>query len=87
MAMGDVVLEALGATRGFPPRLRHRWTTLQAGVVAAAHARGRQIVVTDAGHAIHHDRPDLVAAVILEVVEEARRARSDPGNPDLGGGD
>ena len=77
-----VPVVVLSATRGFPPRLRQRWTTLQAGVVAAARAgRGRHIVVADAGHAIYHDRPDLAAEVVLEVVEEARRARSDPGNP------
>jgi pimeloyl-ACP methyl ester carboxylesterase len=77
----DVPLVVLSATRGVPP-LRRRWTLLQAGVAAAAPTgRGKHIVVADARHAIHHDRPDLVAAAVLEVVEEARRARSDPGNP------
>jgi pimeloyl-ACP methyl ester carboxylesterase len=86
-SLPDVPVVVLSATRGVPPRLRQRWTQLQAGVAAAARTgRGRHVVVADAGHAIHHDRPDLVAAAVLEVVEEARPARSDPGNPDLSGG-
>jgi pimeloyl-ACP methyl ester carboxylesterase len=80
-SLPDVPLVVLSATRGVPP-LRRRWTLLQAGVAAAAPTgRGKHIVVADAGHAIHHDRPDLVAAVVLEVVEEARQTRSDRGNP------
>jgi pimeloyl-ACP methyl ester carboxylesterase len=76
-SLPDVPVVVLSATRGFPPRLRRRWTTLQAGVAAAARAgRGRHIVVADAGHAIHHDRPDLVAAAVLAVVQEARRGGS-----------
>lgn len=78
----DVPVVVLSATRGLPPRLRQRWTLLQAGVAAAARTgRGRHIVVADAGHAIHHDRPDLVAAAVLEVVQETRRAHSGPGIP------
>jgi pimeloyl-ACP methyl ester carboxylesterase len=80
-SLPDVPLVVLSATRGVPP-LRRRWTLLQAGVAAGAPTgRGKHIVVADAGHAIHHDRPDLVAAVVLEVVEEARQTRSDRGNP------
>jgi pimeloyl-ACP methyl ester carboxylesterase len=79
-----VPLVVLSATRGLPPRLRRHWTTLQAGVAAAA-GQGRHIVVADASHAIHHDRPDLVAAIVLDVVEQARRARGDPEAPPAGG--
>jgi pimeloyl-ACP methyl ester carboxylesterase len=81
-SLPDVPVVVLSAARGFPPRLRQRWTLLQAGVAATARTgRGRHIVVADAGHAIHHDRPDLVATVVLEVVEEARKARTDPRIP------
>jgi hypothetical protein len=33
-------------------------------------------VPADSDHTIHHDRPDLVAAAVLEVVEDARRTRA-----------
>jgi len=81
-----VPLVVLSATRGSPPRLREHWTKLQAEIVAAAGAdRGRHLVVAEAGHTIHHDRPDLVAEVILEVVDEIRRGRgpSELGNPSV----
>ena len=77
----DIPLVVLSATRGSPPRLRQHWTRLQAGIVAAAGpGRARHLVVEDAGHTIHHDRPDLVAGVILEVVDQVRRAPG-PGGP------
>jgi pimeloyl-ACP methyl ester carboxylesterase len=73
-SLPDVPLVVLSATRGAPRRVRQHWTMLQAGVAAAARAgRGRHVVVTDSDHTIHHDRPDLVASAVLEVVEDARR--------------
>ena len=52
----------------------------QAGVAASARGgRGRRLVVPDSDHAIHHDRPELVAAVVLEVVEEVRQAEGRAG--------
>lgn len=80
----DIPLVVLSATRGSPPRLRQHWTKLQAGIVTAAGSgRARHLVVEDAGHTIHHDWPDLVAGVILEVVDEVRRGRGadGPGSP------
>jgi pimeloyl-ACP methyl ester carboxylesterase len=78
-SLPDVPVVVLSATRGFPAGLRRHWTGLQAGVAAAARpGRGRHLVVADAGHAIHHERSGLVADVIVEVVEQARRARPAP---------
>jgi len=76
-SLPDVPLVVLSATRGAPRRMRRHWTTLQAGIAAAApNGRGRHLVVADSDHSIHHDRPDLVAAAVLEVVEDARRTRA-----------
>ncbi len=51
---------------------------LQAGVAAAAlGGRARHLVVADSHHNIHHDRPDLVASLVLEVVEDHRRLARD----------
>jgi pimeloyl-ACP methyl ester carboxylesterase len=72
-SLPDVPLVVLSATGGAPRGVRRHWTTLQAGVAAAAPGgRGRHLVVADSQHNIHHDRPDLVASVVLEAVEAAR---------------
>jgi pimeloyl-ACP methyl ester carboxylesterase len=76
--VAELPLVVLSATRGAPAGVRRHWTFLQAGVAAAARGgRGRHVVVSDTGHNIHHDRPDLVAAVVLEVAEDARRRGRD----------
>jgi pimeloyl-ACP methyl ester carboxylesterase len=54
--------------------LLSRSTTLLAEVAAAA-PRGRQIRVENAGHYIHHDRPDAVVDAITTVVAEIRNQR------------
>jgi pimeloyl-ACP methyl ester carboxylesterase len=77
-----IPLVVLSATQGAPLRIREHWTKLQAGIVTAAGAgKGRHVVVADAGHTIHHDWPDLVAEVILEVVDQVRQGFPDPGSP------
>ncbi|HZD38071.1 MAG TPA: alpha/beta hydrolase [Actinomycetes bacterium] len=65
-----VPLVVLSATGGAPAGVRRHWTSLQAGIAAG---RGRHVVVPDTGHNLHQDRPDLVAAAVLEVVEKGRR--------------
>ncbi len=80
----DVPLVVLSATRGSPRRLRQYWTKLQADMVATTHrGKSRHIVVADTRHTIHHDRPDLVAEVILDLVDEVRRTHGDPENPSV----
>jgi pimeloyl-ACP methyl ester carboxylesterase len=73
-AFPDIPVIVLSATRGFPPRLRAYWTELQADLAAAA-PRGRHVVATGSGHAIHLERTGLVVDAITEVAGEARRAR------------
>jgi pimeloyl-ACP methyl ester carboxylesterase len=70
----DVPLIVLTATTGKPPALLSRSTALLAEVAAAA-PRGRQILVENAGHYIHHDRPDAVVDAITTVVAEIRNQR------------
>lgn len=41
---------------------------------AAQSSNGRRVVAENAGHMIHHDRPDLVIAAIRQVVEAVRGA-------------
>jgi pimeloyl-ACP methyl ester carboxylesterase len=57
----------LSATTGLPPRTRDRWTALQAGL-AQATPYGEHIVAADTGHAIHQERPELVAGAITRVL-------------------
>jgi pimeloyl-ACP methyl ester carboxylesterase len=68
----DVPLIVLTATTGKLPALQSRSTALLAEVAAAA-PRGRQILVENAGHYIHHDRPDAVVDAITTVLTEARQ--------------
>ncbi len=70
----DIPVTVLSATRGFPPQLRTHRSALQAGLVAAA-PRGRHIAAAGSGHAIHHERPGLVADAIIHVIGETRQAR------------
>ena len=62
----------LSATNGLPPGPRDGWTKLQAGL-AAAMGGAEHIVVADTGHAIHQQRPEIVASAIIRVIDEVRR--------------
>jgi pimeloyl-ACP methyl ester carboxylesterase len=67
----DVPVVVLSAARGFPRRFRAHWTSLQAGLAAAA-PQGRHMVVNGTGHDIPGTRPDVVADTILAVAAQAR---------------
>jgi len=67
----DVPLIVLTATTGKPPALLSRSTTLLAEVAAAA-PRGRQILVENGGHYIHHDRPEAVVDAVATILNELR---------------
>ena len=67
----DVPVVVLSAARGLPRRFRAHWTSLQAGLAAAA-PQGRHVVVDGTGHNIPRDRPDAVADTILAVAAQAR---------------
>lgn len=69
----DVPVVVMSAARGFPRRFRSHWTSLQAGLAAAA-ARGRHIIVGGTGHDIPGHRPDAVADAVLAVAAQARTA-------------
>jgi pimeloyl-ACP methyl ester carboxylesterase len=66
----------LSATGGVPPRMRARWTALQAESAAAVDG-GEHVVVADSGHHIHDSRPEAVTGAVLGVLERARAA-ADP---------
>jgi pimeloyl-ACP methyl ester carboxylesterase len=66
----DVPVVVLSAARGLPRKFRARWTTLQAGLAAAAQP-GRHVVVDRTGHNIPRHRPDAVADAILAVAAQA----------------
>jgi pimeloyl-ACP methyl ester carboxylesterase len=68
----DVPLVVLTATKGKPQALHDQSTKLHAAVAANA-PRGRQVVVADSGHYIHHDQPDAVVDAIAAVLAEARQ--------------
>jgi pimeloyl-ACP methyl ester carboxylesterase len=65
-ALPDVPVIVLSATTGLPARFRSRFTAIHARLAASA-PRGRQIVVADAGHYIHHQQPDVVVQAIADV--------------------
>jgi pimeloyl-ACP methyl ester carboxylesterase len=52
-------------------RFKQEWKALHAEQ-AALSTRGRQQIVSDAGHYIQVDRPDVVIAAVGEVVNEVR---------------
>jgi pimeloyl-ACP methyl ester carboxylesterase len=62
----DVPVIVLSATTGLPARFRTRFTAVHARLAASA-PRGRQIVVDNAGHYIHHQQPDVVVQAIADV--------------------
>jgi hypothetical protein len=45
---------------------------LQGDLAARLSTRSKQVVVHDARHTIHYDRPDVVIGAVREVVEDAR---------------
>jgi len=53
----------ISATEGRPVRIRRRWTALQAEL--AAQRGARHVIAHGSGHAVHLDRPALVAEAIL----------------------
>ena len=61
----------LGIGEDAVARYEELWRDLQ-GKLAALSRQGRLVVAEDAGHAIHHDRPDVVVDAIREVVEAVR---------------
>ena len=69
----DVPVVVLSAARGFPRRFRANWTRLQTELAAAA-PQGRHVIVDGTGHNIPGNRPDVVAAAILEVAVQAQVA-------------
>lgn len=69
-----VPVVVLSAARGFPRRFRAHWTSLQAGLAAAA-PQGRHVVVGGTGHDIPGNRPDAVADAILAVAARVRAGR------------
>jgi len=75
----DVPVVVLSAARGFPfpRRFRARWTSLQAGLAAAA-PQGRHVVVDGTGHNIPGNRPDIVADTILAVAAQVRASSRGP---------
>ncbi|MBB5868309.1 pimeloyl-ACP methyl ester carboxylesterase [Allocatelliglobosispora scoriae] len=71
----DIPVVALSAGgKGKPPELRERSIRL-VGDVTARTARGEQVVVADAGHYIHHDKPAAVIDAVRQVVEAVRADR------------
>jgi pimeloyl-ACP methyl ester carboxylesterase len=71
-ALPQVPGVVLSATKGLPQGPRDSWTKLQAGL-AAAMGGAEHIVVADTGHAIHQQRPEVVASAIIRVVDEVRQ--------------
>ncbi len=62
---------------GFPGPWRRRLTLLHAAI--ADGPGGRHVVVPGTGHAVHHDRPDVVAQIIAEVATRAGAQLPEPG--------
>ncbi|MFI7209891.1 alpha/beta fold hydrolase [Micromonospora maritima] len=70
-AMPDVPVVVLSAGRGKPRSLQERSAPLMREI-AASTPRGRHSIVDDAGHYIHHDRPEVVIEAIADVVAVIR---------------
>ncbi|MER7668522.1 alpha/beta hydrolase [Kitasatospora sp. NPDC096128] len=69
-----VPVTVLSATTGLPRGLRARFTAVQAGITAGTD-QGVHLLVPGAGHAVHADRPEVVAAAVREVSGRVRTAR------------
>jgi hypothetical protein len=61
----------LSATRGFPTAAHP--LDLQPGRPCRIVPQGRHILAAGSGHAIHHQRPRLVADTIIQIIAETRR--------------
>lgn len=72
-SLGDLPLVVLtqGSSEAGNPEMQPFWHELQQEL-AALSTRSRQLVVEDAGHYIHWDRPDVVIDQILALVAEIR---------------
>jgi pimeloyl-ACP methyl ester carboxylesterase len=57
----------LTATKGRPPDSTEQVLAVQEDLVAAT--GGRHIVVPEAGHYLHIDRPDLVVQAVRDVLQ------------------
>jgi pimeloyl-ACP methyl ester carboxylesterase len=57
----------ISATEGRPAGIRRRWTALHAEL--AAQRGARHVIARGSGHAVHLDRPALVAEAILGVLQ------------------
>ena len=72
---GDLVYEPFLGTSPIEERrfLREQevWVRIQADLTRLS-SKSKQIVVHDARHTIHYDRPDVVIGAVREVLEEAR---------------
>jgi pimeloyl-ACP methyl ester carboxylesterase len=71
----DAALEQLKMTRAQVDGIQKIWIGLQADE-ASWSSRSRQEVFDDAGHYIHHDRPDDVVKAVNEVVAAVRAGNS-----------
>jgi pimeloyl-ACP methyl ester carboxylesterase len=69
--MPDVPVVVLTATTGKPAGLQEQSARLHAAEAAEA-PHGRQVVVENSGHYIHHDRPEAVIDAIADVLAKAR---------------
>jgi pimeloyl-ACP methyl ester carboxylesterase len=77
----DLPLVVLSAGRRVRPEwrsleLHERWVRIAAELqadLASRSTRSRHVVVPDAGHSLHWDRPDVVVEEVREVVREARQ--------------
>ncbi|MFD9684244.1 hypothetical protein ACFWXO_00625 [Kitasatospora sp. NPDC059088] len=70
----EVPVTVLSATLGLPRGLRARFTAAQARITAGA-VLGVHLVVPGAGHAVHQDRPGVVAEAVRAVSRQVRIAR------------
>lgn len=52
--------------------LERKWSDAQDKLAQTVSKRGERVVVQDAGHAIHHERPDEIARAVRKLVEQAR---------------
>ena len=66
-----VPVVVLSATMGKPRRLQERSTALLQQIAASTH-RGEHVTVDDAGHYIHHDRPEVVIKTVSDMVATIR---------------
>lgn len=80
-SLGDIPLISLTATVPAPPQgmteeqSRQMLEAIQQcqREITQLSSRGKQIMVADAGHAIHHQQPQAVIDAVREVVEMVRR--------------